>query len=658
MTDFRILIAFAALCAVALFYVSLGVKGAFAPFCAACTAIVWFSLMGTVGLLRVGGWLFYLAAAAAVVWLILRHGQGKKPLAAPGFGFWFFVGAGLALMLLLYIRQPLFLYWDEFSFWGAAGKLTKLTDTLFPVAEIGWAAPSTQKPGLVVFSYFFQFFGSGFSEWQTYAASDVFMVAGLATVLGAFDKNKHWNAALPLMLVLFLVPFAFRHGIPTQIVSTVYMDSTAELPLGCAFGATLAMWFGGERGRLRGMGPVCLGLACLVLLKDAALMFALVAAVLVACDYLCTPQDNRPKLRGRLGGAAARLGLGLFCVAAVFLLWDAYAASVIGTSRLEDVGGTAQTGMLQMPLLFIQDLLRPEKSEIFTTVTSGMVQYFFMRNNMFGSGFTAMLGMLGILGATALFLCPKRSALRRQCIVFGIFSTLGFAAYYLFLTLSYLYILSPIEARRLASYDRYVYPFYMGLFLVVLFLACQGLAAAKRRPAAAGKAVLVLLAAGLLVRTWQFVPLQYSVLGVPQEEYSERLEFNRNVAHLKSRLDPDGKTFIVTSQDEGMRLYMYVHEMLPLRTDYSYGGGGRLRVKKPGPDGTSQVVEVTLAEFEEYLAESGCTTLYFDSINAIFIENYGSLFSDGLQGAAEGRTLLYSISVQDGHVWMEPVLDG
>ena len=73
MTDARVLLAFAALCVLALWYVCAGVKASLAPLCALGSAVVWFSAFGMAGLLRVGGWLFYLVCAGAAVFLVVRR---------------------------------------------------------------------------------------------------------------------------------------------------------------------------------------------------------------------------------------------------------------------------------------------------------------------------------------------------------------------------------------------------------------------------------------------------------------------------------------------------------------------------------------------------------------------------------------------------------
>ncbi len=677
MTDFRVLLALAALCALALFYVSIGVKGALAPFCAVCTAAVWFSLAGALGVLRTGGWVFYILCAAAAVWLVFRRALQKKRLPFLGFGFWFFVGASLAVIALLWVKKPMFLYWDEFALWGTAGKLMKLNDALFTTTPVGWMANSTQKPAVIALTYFFQFFGKDFVEWQSYAANDMLLLGALATVLAAFPDKKDWNGALPLMLVLALVPFAFRHGIAINYITNVYMDTTADMQMGASFGAVLVLWFagGGEDGvsplsagapgapasaagrftaSARALWPVLLGIAALVLMKDAALILALAAALIILADALFVPRPGAPKWTARLPRALIAFGACALTVAAVFIAWELYASSLSGISRISDSGGSSGAGMLQLPALFLRDLLAPEKTLLFSTVTRLMVEYFFSRSTMFGSGFVVMLIILAVLAAAA-WLAGK-GALRRRCIVFGAAAVLGFAAYFLFMMCSYLYIFAEVEAMMLASYDRYFYPVYMAFFFVALLFFCQSALAAGARRGAAAKAALVALGLLLLLRTNMWVPVNYTLLGVQPEDYNERREFAAHVESLKERLDPAGKTFLVMTEGTGDRFFQYVHELLPYGADYSYGGGEELRQKVRVEGGPPEILEVTADELARHLAETGCTAVYIDSANDHFKEMYGSLFSDGMAAYDARETDLYSVVAVGDTVRLVPEL--
>ena len=660
MDNLRILLAFAALLALALFYVRLGLSASLAPLCAVGTVALWLSLAGGLGFLRAGGWLLYLFCAGCAVFLLWQGIARKKQPPRPGFGFWFFALGGLGFIVLLWLRQPLFAGWDEFSLWGTAAKLMKLNDELYTTAPVGWIWTPTQKPAYIVFGYFFQFFGTSFAEWQTYVACDIFLLALLATLFAPFDKKlkNHWNAALPLAVLALLVPYVFQHYQEAHAVSAVYMDALGDIPLGLCFAAVFACWYGApDKRRLSAMVPVAVALALLTTTKDIGFSLALVAAAMVAADYLLaeTAPGPAPSLtkRRRLGGFALRLALGLAAVLVPFTAWEAYTGAISGASRLDSAVTEGGVGLLQAPLLLVRDMASPNKTNFFNQITGSMTQFFFTsRGNMLGSGLAIALLVFALLGLSCL-ICTNRGH-RRRCVLFGALSTLGFAAYYYLVVLtSYLYIFRPEQALAFESYDRYVYPYYIGWLLGAVVLLCTGLASAQARWVPVGKLALLGLAAAVFLRVGLLIPPHYTVLGVHPDEFSERREFNAHVDSLKPLLDPAGRTFLVKSGDNGIGWFMYCHQLLPWQLDYSFGGV--LEQRERQPDGTVQRRPVTPEELVAHLLESGCTTVYIDFADYDFIQTYGALFSDGLAAYQNGRASLYTVRPGGGGVVLEPV---
>ncbi|MDL2293696.1 hypothetical protein LJC60_03595 [Ruminococcaceae bacterium OttesenSCG-928-D13] len=673
MADARVLLAFAALIALALFYIERGLPAAFAPFCAAGSVMAAATVFACFGLAVAGMWAVYLACLAAAGWLVFRWGVQKRALPKLGFAFWFFVAVGLFFILLLWAKRPMFTEWDEFSLWGPAAKLLKVFGQLHTVAPIGWNWPQPSVPGMPVFAYFFQFFGTGFSEWQVYAAYDVFLVAAMAAVLAPFGR-KGWNIAAPTALICLLTPYVFRHYRPSTAVSPVYLDSYVDIPLGFAFAAALAIWFasrpaGGAKPRLSEMLPFGLALAVLCLIKDIGTELALVAAVLAFTDTLFVKRADAPRLKNRAGGAFARLGIGLGVIVATFGGWSAYTGVVLEVDRSVDAGGRLNIPLQEIPAHFLSELFSSEKSEFFTTVTGGMAREFFSvrgRGSMLGGGIAVVAVIFGLL-ALAAFLTKDRQH-RRRCLCFGLFSTLGFVAWQLLITMSYLYLFKIEQSLGLESYDRYIYPYYIGWLLAALLLLGQAVAGEEAREtpvwwrAPLGKAVALGLAAAVALRVALLIPAQYTVFGVDKSAYNQRRAYAQDVEALTGLLDPAGRTFYVNSADNGLGWLTLCYQMLPYQLDYSVGGGTLERQLK-NEDGTlGDKRQVNAAELEAYLFESGCDVVYLEQADGDFREQYGALFTDGMAAYFDGETDLYRVvrtgSTEDGDAvcYLEPMV--
>ncbi|MGD9559007.1 MAG: hypothetical protein AB7V55_00180 [Oscillospiraceae bacterium] len=667
-------LALAALLAVALAYASLGVASALAPLCAVGSVVLWFTLGGCCDLLAPAGYVFYAAAALCAAWFIWRHAVKKMPLPRLGFGFGFFVVAACAFILLLGLRQPMFMNWDEFSFWGTAAKLTKLSGQLYTTAPIGWAWAATQNPALIVFGYFFQFFGGAFCEWQVYAAYDVLQLAALAAVLAPVERR--WPVALPLSLIGLLAPYFFTQRGVATVLSPAWMDSYADTPMAFLFAAVLAAYYAGRVATpppdekrpasllpparpptghgpqvLRWL-PVFLAAATLTLTKDIALVPALVAVAVIFADRLFAWPKVAPRFGARIKAAALGGGLSLAAVVLPFLGWSAYLGLAAGVDRAASAGGVRQIGLFQLPFTFLAELFSPDKSERFLAVLGGMAQRMASeRISMLGSPLR-MLVLIAVLLLGAALLSKSRVQ-RRRCLWFGVGTALGFLAYFCIIAISYIYIMRP--EQMFEGYERYIYPYFMAWFLLAaLLFGISATGAAGRWRTALGQGAALALCAVVAGRCVQLVPPSMALLDVHPSASADRHIFQKQVLALRHRLPQSGKTFIVSSGDSGLRWFMYCYEMLPWQVDYSFGGGELVR-RTLQPDGTTEKHELTADEWADYLLENACTTVLLDEVDEGFRQRYGALFSDGLAAYDEEKTQLYGVVAGAGDVRLEPL---
>lgn len=663
MAEVRVLLALAALVAVALFCTEKGVRSSLAPLTAVAGTGLWFAFMGCLDLLAPGGWIWYTAAAAAAGWLVWRYAIKKQAMPRLSFGFWFFVGASLLLILLLWARRPLFTEWDEFSTWGTSAKLTKINNLLYSTAPVGWPWAATQPPFLMVFGYFVQFLGKGFLPWQTYAAYNIIYMACIAALCAPFEGEKGgWNIALPTVVSALLLPYLILHYGVAQRVSPVYLDSLADLPLGFLFGGALACWYGGRKTG-RDLLALCLALAALTLTKDTGVLLALVVAALVFFDLLLQRGAKGagkksplpplwagagPRLQKRFLRALSGFGIAAGSALAAFFTWSAYLSLGVNVNRF-NLGGPAQMGMLEMPLAFVREMFSPQKSAKFVEVMQGMARLFLhSRITLLGSGAMVAALTLAMVGLAALI--TKNAVHRRRCLVFAGFSGLGFALYYLFIAMSYIYLLKPSET--FFSYERYVYPYYIGWFLAALLLL--GISAVSSRFMVEGRLGVLALALLLLLRVGQHIPVQFTPLGLHASEYDERRAFEADVAALTAQLPPDSRTFFVSSSDTGFGWFIHSYEFLPQQLDYSFGGG-ILAQREIQPDGSVLEQELTAAEWGAYLTESGCTHIYILDADDAFVQRYGVLFSDGMAAYLASGTQLYTVNSEGGQVTLNPM---
>jgi hypothetical protein len=209
--------------------------------------------------------------------------------------------------------------------------------------------------------------------------------------------------------------------------------------------------------------------------------------------------------------------------------------------------------------------------------------------------------------------------------------------------------------QNLEGYERYVYPYYIGFFLLAVMLLA--IAARRSRFVVEGKAAVLFLCAVLCLRFATAIPTPYTLFGVDASEFDDRREFAVMVDDLTARLPEDSRTFIVSSDDDGLKWFMYCYEFLPWQVDYSYGGGsvdGHFIVNEKLVDGSVVRHPVSAEDWADYLMEQGCDVVFVDHADELFIATYGHLFSDGLQSYVDGEENLYHVVAQGAGVRMEP----
>ena len=561
-----------------------------------------------------------------------------------------FLMMALGVTVYFAVRQPIPTDFDEYSLWATAAKLTKANDALYTVGETGTPWQATQTPSLILMGYFAQFLGR-FAYWKVYVGYDWLLFACFAAVLGRLDWKKY-ALAVPAAVACWCAPWFFTTYNRTIFLSKVYMNSYGDIPAGVLFGGAVALWLA-LRAADGPRWPVVPVLAFAALAKDNLFPVMLVAAGMAAADWFFFP-DAGPFRKGwprRLGFSA------LTCAAplAAYLAWSRYIAGLAALNAAEGGMGVTSQSLPSVVINGVKMLLGlpvadyyEERRWRFVQAGQDMVSAFFKDElSMLGPG-VVVLGLIVALLLAGILLA-KGARLRARGGVLLAVGLAGFVGYNFVLRLSYAFIFREEQCVGLVDYNRYIYPYYIGLFLIALawlLAAAQSHPAPQWRGLAAGALVLA-LGGGMLLRTNQFILPQYSVLGFSQAEFDDQNLIQRKADAVAETVEPGSRIFFVSQGDNGLRWFSYSCDLLPLILDYSGdidgGGGGGGTFGLPELDnGNLYYHPYTLEEFRTLVEESGCTYILVDAVDEIFVQSYGSLFADGLAGAED--TLLYRVT--------------
>ncbi len=630
---------------------------ALAPLAALGFISVWFTLAGVADLLIPAGWLGYLACWGLGIFALVRHKNEAKRLLSPGaLVFW-----GLAVSFAVYfsIRQPMFHRFDEFSFWGTAAQMTSTTDHLYTIGEYGAPWQVTQNCGLIVLSYFVQFFGA-FAPFKVYLAYDLLLFGCIAALVGVIEF-ANYKLAVPMAVIGWCTPWFFTVYARTVAVDDTYMCAYGDVPAGMLAGGAAALWVALRAKKDAGPRWTVLPvLALLANIKDNTFPLALVAAGLIAADHFLFDYDTCWRQ-----GWGRRLGFSALCMAvplAQYKVWSSYIAVLVQQNA--EAGGTGVTSLspfgaaLQGTKMLLDLSVPPEyeanRERFFTAI--GDMQAAFLEDvfSMIGPGVVVTALILGLFAIALVFAKGARQRLRVACWM--VLSTLCYLAYSYMLALSYGFIFKEFQAEKLTDYNRYIYTYYIAWFLIAAAVLAWVLQTGRWR--LLGQAGALAFACLMLLRVNMMVLPQMSVLGFSDATFADQHILLDRVEAVKEEIGEDDRLFFVNQGDDGTLWFTYSCYFQPNILDYSgwtldeatglYGAGGGpfgLPENRPPEDAQGAIYyhAYSLENFQRLVDTSGCDYIFVDKLDAGFVESYGSLFTDGLAAAQNGETLLYRI---------------
>lgn len=665
----------AVFCLGAFFTLRLGLHAALAPLCVLSVYTGLLTLGGILGVLRPLALALYGVSYALGGWEILaalragrRRDDAPVPGGQPGLAarllppgalvFWL-----LALSFAVYfaIRQPMFSEYDEYSFWGTAARLTSTQNVLYTEARIGWPWQATQNCGLIVLSYFVQLLGR-FAAWKVHFAFDLLLFACFAAVIGCMEW-KHYALAFPAAVACWLTPYVFSVSGRQIYVSHVYMLAYGDIPAGVLFGGAVAYWLALRRQK----GPFWTVLPVLAFtanIKANTFVLSLAAAGIIAADLLLFPEDGR-----WLRGLAGRIGRAVSAFAApmlVYAVWNVWYVQKLVQCNAESGGmgdtsealtTVARNGLKMLLGRPVAEYYELRRARFYESAAQLWSAFFNRPITMLGAGVRVVL-FLGLLLAWALVLVPGWREKLRLGLAWAL-TAVCFCGYQFMLLLSYAFIFS-YDAGDLVDYNRYLYSFYMGWFLITLAILCS--AASRARWRLPGGASLLALACLFLMGFYSCLRPELTVAGYADTEFADAQICRRQVEAVARAIEEDTcrtgpveqmRLFLIDQGDNGQQWFQYSYEFLPMMLQYGQqelGGGGGTYGTAELNDGSYYYHCYSPAQLQDYLTEN-CDYVFILDIDTIFTESYSELFlGESRTGTPRGMAV-YRVTAE-GLVWV------
>ena len=626
-----------ALAAIILFafalHVLADIKSQIAPLVSLTSLIALAIIFGMADMLKPGVAAAYTLAVVSFGFAVYKSKDNLKEKLSSFLtpGVVLFIFTSLAMLVFMAMRQPMMTEWDEFSFWGISGKLVKIHDqfyTYFRSSMIGNSTP----PGLPTLSYFFQRFSPQFTEWVSFVAYDVMFFACYSAFTALYD-NKNWNTAVMTYLFGFLVPYVFEVYTKIIYLEPVYMLTYADIPLGVVFAGAVAVLLFADRRDSRRVLPVLPVIFFLTMIKDMGFALSCIVVFIAFFDLLVAEKEfSFMKIKGFFGKVAAAAVM-LATALGTFLSWSMHMAKVMERDPFA-LGGAANMGMVEMLLTGVKELLIGPRSEKFQIITDLMVDAFLNTQLSFlGSGLR-IVAIITAIFAVAAVLNDKKGFIRTA--VLYVTSLIGFIGYYVFHIFLYVYIFKD-NAYELVSYNRYIYPYYIGWMCFAVFALCIASRSGRKFIA---KTALFCVAGVILVLFHVYTDYEYLFIGCADRNFATRRSIQIKAEYLEDAIGEDDVIYLYSGGDNGRRWFIYTHQL-----------AGNYIVEDFGVDTTGMTEEEIRNAYRQRLykrfTDKGVTHVLIDSSSEFFIDTFGDLFDVPMDYVGLDSVAYYKVNYTD-----------
>lgn len=614
-------------------YSVFNIKSRFTPLVSTAVLIDLVIFFGMFNMLKPGVAVVYIVAAAVCGYGVWKNKDCLKEK-INGFltpGVILFILSSAAMMIFMAMRQPMMTEWDEFSFWGISRKMLKIHDQLYTYYKSSMLGNST-PPTLAVLSYFFQRFNAEFTEWIGFVAYDVMFFSCYSAFTALFER-KSWNSAVMVYLFGFLVPYVFEVYTKIIYLEPVYMLTYADIPLGVVFAGALAVYILSQKGDGKDVLTLLPVLVFLTYIKDMGFALSCIAVFIVFFDMLSRNKDfTFLKVKGFKGKIFAASAM-LLTVVGSFFLWSMHMVSVMERDPFA-LGGAENMGMAQMMFTGVKELLIGPRSEKFSDIAALMIDAFFNTKISFlGSGIR-IFAIISALFLAAFILDDKKDRIRS--VFMYATSCIGFVGYYVFHLFLYVYVFRE-TAYELVSYNRYIYPYYIGWLSLAVFVLCIAVKNGKRFLA---KTILFCFSGIILVLFTVYTDYEYLFIGCSERNFATRKNISLKVDYIEDAISEGDVIYLYSGGDNGQRWFIYTFE---IAENYI--------VEDIGIDTADIPQEELRIAYRNGLynrfVETGVTHVLIDSSSEFFIDTFGDLFDVPMDYVGLNSVAYYKVNYEN-----------
>ena len=564
--------------------------------------IVWGVLFGILNLLFAGAILYYVGALAGLLYSVLYSKTRTELIASvrsfPTVAFLF----GCVFFIVLFsIKEPFYVSWDEFSHWGPFVKNAKLSDALHIFSEKEFVHPPYYQ-GTTVLYYIGSFFSREYAEADVFAVYCVFFVACAVSLLPDLKwKNSPVLCAAFLLatpMMFMILPYA-NYAAP---YTSIYLDSL----VGVFFGAVLSYIITSrhENTSVWTMAITSLLLLAFFQIKDIAVAFCMICMATYAVQLLI---NRKP-------GKQWKLLIVAFLLIVVVPLVGRQLWSTVLTMTGNDSGQF--TGISVSELVEIIRSDRAGENTWFTDVFNAFLSGLGTVEVVWSKISIPLVALIIFVCGTAFGVFAWKKERDFTYLIHALLFVLYFACYLALLLVIYLCAMSPDEAMRNASMDRYMATFLSGFCIVLLSWAITFFEQYGKSFAVCVPVCLILAAAVLFPQ---------SLYVHCTKELTGRKVYEEEIATVMETLPEGSSVWLVQygeNPGEVLEKYIFKYLLLPNGTRYEMPMNVETYTYE-------QMIDYARSMSTEYIAVIRDTTAFWNSYGEYVDEQDVCVRGDG-----------------------------
>ncbi|MEI7539268.1 MAG: hypothetical protein WCJ36_00655 [Candidatus Saccharibacteria bacterium] len=577
--------------------------------------------MGVIFLLM----LLVLSIAYSVYKIVHRHDSIKEVFRSAGLIYF------VVMIIVTFIIAHGFMFssWDEFSHWGLILKDIFISNGF---GNLSSATTFSYPPGVSLFLSFFTHFSNVFLE-QNALRGIILLACSQMAIVFVGVKHNDWKKIFLLSTILFILPTIFF----SSFYSTIYVDAF----MGLIFCNILYFNYLYRKKDLFYAIYIGLQFYLLANTKQIGIGMVMIAFIAILIDFI---YSNKVKhIKSFLINKKNELIFLLLPLLAALLTnisWAIY----IKCQHISEIVKASDIKLSDVLSFFRGDMLEYRNTTVVNFVTN------FFSEKQYGAVFFSYFLIATALLLVMYYLYKNDRTDKQKTFALQLFASLGLFVYSGVILFMYLFVFSEYEAIHLASMDRYIGTYILGLLALSVFLLINYIIKSRGNRCSPNFKI-----AFLFILLMCFVPVKDVVNDTILSSSTNKVRQQNRTPYYRAEqfsksLDPKkDRVYIISQMNNGEDYWKAGYALTPIQTSPNNGAWS---LGMPYTPTDIWTVNKTAKEWSDDL--KSYSYVYLQYIDDRFVNDYGQLF----ENISDIRSRdIYSIDKSGGRVILKDVSD-